>query len=666
MLRSKSSRSAYADLGDKGQKSVFSRTFSASKFCRGDNIGKSVDSHALKSFGRRSIDRNPSKSGRFSEIHTQRALSMQEHMGQLEQELKWAKDRIFVVEEEKKRALNDMEAAKRVANEANMKVNESLSPKKVGELITEIGNLKELLSSSKEELKMKDRDIESLRKEHEKAKQFEVKLREKDSILNKLKEELNRVKASEALAMNQLCSCTQKVEELEDEVHRCKVSEAKMLDSLKSQTKQLEEAKVEAEESKLKIASLNQKVALLDASVQQNEKYFNEPDRKENDYGPAETRSSKPGPNEIGLLRKELRLALKAEEKSKKALDDLASILKEVATESNQAKEKLRVTELDLENVKAEAEQLKQMVRSTEERYEKLLDEAKKEAEMHRNTADRLRLEAEETLLAWNGKEMGFVSCIKRSEEEKAIVQHENNRLRESLKAAEHMTRAAREESYKLRDILKQAINEANAAKAAAGIASDENSQLKDCLVEKDEALHFVTQENERLRISEAAAYENIKEFKRLLSKSSKKFKSQDMLKSPSLIVENHENHDVQKVRKTFSFNLQELNLYNDSVSDKKIEDKDPEKADALKGTIFDSDASPRSEAHVPKPVAHHRRESSVFTDDEETTNSEDLDHLESSNCDDSDSDRNQTKRKTVFRRVGDLIKRKSFQRLVD
>ncbi|KAK4708236.1 hypothetical protein R3W88_029161 [Solanum pinnatisectum] len=86
------------------------------------------------------------------------------------------------------------------------------------------------------------------------------------------------------------------------------------------------------------------------------------------------------------------------------------------------------------------------------------LDKAKKETKLHRNTAERLKLEAEESLLAWNGKETSLIACTNEAEEMGRAT-----KLNESLKSAGQTTKAAREENCRLRDILKQAINEANA-----------------------------------------------------------------------------------------------------------------------------------------------------------------------------------------------------------
>ncbi|KAJ8564992.1 hypothetical protein K7X08_001452 [Anisodus acutangulus] len=73
--------------------------------------------------------------------------------------------------------------------------------------------------------------------------------------------------------------------------------------------------------------------------------------------------------------------------------------------------------------------------------------EVKKETVLYSNTAERLKLEAGESLLAWNGKEMSFIACIKEVEEEKDLTLHEATKLNESLKAAEHMTKAGRQEN---------------------------------------------------------------------------------------------------------------------------------------------------------------------------------------------------------------------------
>ncbi|OIT33205.1 PREDICTED: putative WEB family protein At1g65010, chloroplastic [Nicotiana attenuata] len=660
MLRSKS-RSGANDIGQRSHSSRFSRAISATKLCRGDALGCQIDSNALVSLERKSVDH-------LSENRVNKILLMQEQMGHLEEELKETKEQLNFVEGEKNRAIHELKEMRQVANEANKKLNEGLSPKKAGELIAELKALKELNSKTQEELKIKDKNIESLRMELERVKKYEVKLAEKDAMLGGLREEMNHVKATEVQATEQLSVFKKKVKELEVELEQRKLSESKIYDSFESQTRQFEQAKIELEESKLEMASLREKVESLETSSKKNSGRLNgfsngeiansvkkeleslnyELALAKEDVANAQEREkialskAKNLNDEISLLKNEVKLASEAEEKSRKAMDDLALALKEVATEASEAKEKLSATQLELEQVKEEAGKLKEMVRNTEARYQKLLDEAKKETDLYRNTADRLRLETEESLLAWNGKEMGFITCIKRAEEERTLAQRETERLAESLKAAEDTTKAAKEEKYKLRDILKQAINEANAAKAAAGLARDENSQLKDRLAEKEEALHFLSRENERLRTNTPAAHETVNEFKRLPPSSSTEFRTKEM-------VEEHiEDHNIKK---SFSADLRELKL-------RKVDDS--EKDETLKGSIFDpTSVTPKSEPHTPHSLSHRRRASSpALADDAGKPNTNpDFNH-----SDESDSDKNSSsRRKALFRKVGDLIMRKSF-----
>ncbi|KAL0350099.1 UNVERIFIED_CONTAM: hypothetical protein Sradi_4159100 [Sesamum radiatum] len=448
-------------------------------------------------------------------------MSLQKRMGETEEEQKRAKQKLSVTEVEEDLVLD---------HQADMH--------EEGELKMELENMKKLLSNLRNELKNKDEKIGSLEMEVGKAREVELVLAERDVYLEKLNEELRITREKEQDMMVLLSENKRRIQELEAEAEREKQSESKMVESFEVRSKELEATKIELEKSRAEISSLRNRVESLEELSRKNngevECFSSE------DCGSSEDSSSSKDMeikrlivelqitkenlaqaqecekqallkvtclhDETEALKMELNRALEADEKSTKALEDLAFALKEVSTEANHAKEKMSFTIIELEQVKGEAELLKTMLRNTEESFQKLLNQARQEAELNRNTAERLRIEAEETVMAWNGKEMGFVGCIKRAEEERVITQSENCKLLESLKAAETMARAAREETHKLRDILKQAISEANAAKAAADIAREENYQLKDCLSEKEEELHFLTEENKRLTISEAAA----------------------------------------------------------------------------------------------------------------------------------------------------------------
>lgn len=459
--------------------------------------------------------------------------------------------------------------------------------------------------------------------------------------IGKLEEELKQMKevAHEAQAMDLLSNFKKRVHELEAEVANRQLTESRIFDALASQTREFEQTKIELEESKVEISLLHEEIESLVASSEQNNwrcdgscsgKIALEKElgclRFELGLAKANlakiqererfaSSKAKALSDEMHLVRNELKLATYAEEKSQKALDDLALVLKEVAAEAYEAKEKLSASQLELEQVKDEAGQLKHMVRNAEARYQKLLNEAKKETDLHRETVDRLRLEFDESRLA--EKETRYITCIKKAEEEKKQAQDEAATLAESLKAAERMTRAAKREVYKLKGILKQAINEADAAKTAAGLARDENIQLKNSKAEKEESIRVLTQANERLEINEVAAQENVKELKRLISSSA--LKTEDKEKE-------EEYYEDAQIKKTSSLNIS-VNLKQEQENlEAKIQDEHPEKAKALEDSKFEINESPKSELHIPKQVSHHRRASSfAFSDDGGTPKTKDL-----------------------------------------
>lgn len=552
MIRSKS-RSRSSEIGRKSHKSVLSRTLSASRFCRGDPLISQIDANALKP-----VEQNPSDTPNLSE----------HRIAQMEEELKNVKEQLNVMRNEKDRTLEELRETKMAAREGNTKPTEVPSPM-IGEV-----------------LKMKEKEIKSLKLELKKARGLDIEREAKT-----------------------------KIQELEDELERLKLKERKMYEMVSTQTKKFEGTKVELEESKYEVASLRQAIAKLMAlHRERNSGTFEEAYNHESVDGEQKNTNE-----EIISLKNELKLAIEAEEKSNKAMEDLALALKEVATEANQANEKLGSMADELERAKNEATQLKEMVRTIEDRYEKQLEDANNEIERYKNNVERLVLESEESHLAWNDKEMSFMNCIKKAEEN-------NTRLAESLNQAEKLTKTSKEENLKLRDILKQALNEANVAKEAANLARIENSQLKDTQLEKDEALDRLAQENERLN-------ESVKELKHLLSMPSK---NEKIDKNP--IAEKKENGH-KKSGDFRSTHIGELKISNGHKDEhEEVLHEDPAKAEALRGSIFDNVVSPISEPRMPQ----HKRVPSPY---EDKINSEGMDH----------------KGRALFRKWGDLIKRKNL-----
>ncbi|KAM7274793.1 hypothetical protein ACFE04_016659 [Oxalis oulophora] len=597
-------------------------------------------------------------------------------MGDLKEELSVMQEKLHVVEQEKQRAVDELLEMKKLAEAANTRLNEEMSTQKVADIYTEYDSVKESLKNAQQELSVKEKHIGFLKIQLGKRKELERKLEEKDTSLAKLKEEVSNLKSSEAVTSNLLSDCERRVEILEGELEKEKKSGEKTLDLLSAQTKKLEETKSLLEEAKLEIGCLhvvvekfdNSSGKILGGSNTMPKGGHRMTDEINSEYGIADIMNML---KERDFFKNELKLAMEAEENSQKAMDDLALALKEVATEAKDVKEILLLTKEELEETQIEIKKLKSELHNGEASFKVHLMEARKESDRYKHTAERLRIEADETLLTWTGKEMGFVKCVKKVEEEKSVLLEENNKLHESLVAAESMIKAAKEETKQVRDILKQALNEANVAKEAAGIAQSENSLLKDALAEKDKALNFISHENESLKISEATANENIKELKRLLydkedqKTTTEKDSEPEDKEHQKTTTENHaaekECKDSKKSGKTPSVNLKELKIPNknkDSEDESKFHDCDRgseednnssgDDTDPLRGSIFDVAETP-----VLSETKHKKKPSCTFPDDPEAMNLEELDPMEGTH--------DSRKKKALLRRFGDLIRGRGY-----
>lgn len=497
-------------------------------------------------------------------------------------------------------------------------------------------------SNVNRELKIDDRPNEPSKSETEKMKSME--------------HNVTSLQSSIAETATSLSDTANRVRELKADMERTKETYGAQTNQLEELTALLEKYKQENSELQEKLKESEENAKAMGEEIER----LNSELLEERDNLALALEGEKAGLSraqslldEMGSLKHELRLATEAEEKSKRAMDDLAMALKEVATEATQKKDKLSATEEQLLIVKEEVEKLKSMIVTSEENYKTLLSETKKENDRLKNTAERLRLEAEETLSAWNEKETELVKCIKKAEDEKNTAEEENKRLKESLAGAEAIKDKARDQNQKLRDIMKQALNEANVAKEAASIAKEENSNLKDSLAEKDKALVALAQENECLKINEAAANENIKELKRLVPSSSKK----DPKPAEEKEAKKSDKEQHHKTRR-LSLDLKDLILAVPGMSSrpKDSEDHDLDTDDALTDSIFDL-------VEPPPKAPHHRRTSSANTEDMDQAGV--LEQEEVPHFDDMEIERgSQTKKRILLRRLGDLLRRKSSNNL--
>ncbi|KAL6648669.1 hypothetical protein ACP70R_012893 [Stipagrostis hirtigluma subsp. patula] len=271
------------------------------------------------------------------------------------------------------------------------------------------------------------------------------------------------------------------IETLEAELNASRESEKRMLDSLALQTKQLELTKISLEEARLEMASLKETVQKLEAA-----------------RTPVSTPRSRHD-RDLQRVHGELRVALAAEEKSKKAMEEFVLALKEVNAELHATRQQLVRAQHEAEAARLDADRMHVSARRKDDKLRALSDEVA-----------RLRAEAEESFAAWRGKENGFTACMKSTEEELAEARRENARLLESQ-------RSGRAEIAKLRDILKQAVKDTKVAKEALEEARGENELLRGLVGDKEKAVKSTKQELEGLRISEAAARDSVKELQSML-----------------------------------------------------------------------------------------------------------------------------------------------------
>uniref|UniRef100_A0ACD5UR64 Uncharacterized protein n=1 Tax=Avena sativa TaxID=4498 RepID=A0ACD5UR64_AVESA len=323
------------------------------------------------------------------------------------------------------------------------------------------------------------------------------KQREEKARVARLEEDLAREREEKARAVRELDDLRrndhaekEKVQLLEREVGKAKESERKMLESLIYQTKQLEQTKISLEEAKLEMQ-------------QQSSRCHEAPAAASGTWrGVMEQMSVKDlvfggqADEEVRVLRGELRTAMQGEERSRKALDDLSVALSDVTMEAKQVKRWLAQTQADLEAANAEADRLRAELAAVETRLR----------EQHR-----CRLEAEESAAAWGDKERVLLGCVRAAEEEVNLARQENTKLVESQ-------RVIRDENARLRDILKQAVGEANVVKESLELARVENARLNDVVAEKDGALQSLRQDYECIKVSEAAAQGSLKELNSLLA----------------------------------------------------------------------------------------------------------------------------------------------------
>ncbi|KAK4362780.1 hypothetical protein RND71_018021 [Anisodus tanguticus] len=466
------------------------------------------------------------------------------------------KNKLFENLEREKEALRKGDVEKNMLLE-NLKLANEVLKKDDGEKNKLLENLKleiEVLrkedsqkNKSLEDLKL---EIEALTEELEEAKSYEEKLVEKETQLEQLNVDLEAARMAESYAHNLVEECREKVEELEAQSKEARHLERSASESLESVIKQLEGSNDLLHDAESEIASLKEKVGLLEMSTTRQKGDIEESERRaqiaiseasemakkvesliaeletvkeektqaiEHEKLAAESVQSLL--EEKNKLINELESSREEEEKSKKAMESLASALHEVSSEAREAKERFLSSQAEQEHYETQIEDLKLVVKATNEKYESLLDEAKEKIDDLTTSVEQSKNEHQILKAEWEDKELHLMNCVKKTEEENYSMDKEINRLVNLLNEAEEDA-SFKEEAVQLKNSLKEAECEVNYLKEVLGEAKGESMKLKESLMDKENEVQNILQENEELRSREAESLKKVEELSKSLKEA--------------------------------------------------------------------------------------------------------------------------------------------------
>ncbi|KAI3471313.1 hypothetical protein Pfo_027976 [Paulownia fortunei] len=466
------------------------------------------------------------------------------------QEIQKVKQELAMTCDAKNQALRHADDATKIA-EAHAEKVEALS--------AELVHLKSVLDSRVEmeanennkfvsELKL---EIDYLRQELEKAKTLEEKLAEKEATLEQLNVDLEAAKMAESYARSLVDELHERVEELASHAEQAKRLERSASESLESVMKQLEGSNDSLHDAESEIAAFKEKVGLLEISIGRQKRDLDESERclelakeeasemvkkVESLVSELETVKEEKTQSlnneklaaasvqtlleEKNKLINELGTSRDEEEKTKKALESLASALHEVSSEARDAKEKLLSIQVEHENYETQIEDLKLILKATNEKHESMLDDAKQEIDALTNSIEQSKHDYQNLKAEWEQKELHLMNSMKNSEEENSSMENEINRLVNLLKMSEEEACATREEEDRWKHSFKEAESEVIYLKEVLGEAKAESMRLKEGLMDRENELQNILQENEELRKREVASLKKVEELSKLLEEA--------------------------------------------------------------------------------------------------------------------------------------------------
>ncbi|XP_057970046.1 WEB family protein At5g16730, chloroplastic-like [Malania oleifera] len=473
-------------------------------------------------------------------------------------ELQKLKQELAMTSDAKNRALSHADDATKIAE---------IHAEKVEFLSAELAHLKTLLDSKLEAEASENKkivlelnsEIDSLKRELEKSKGFEEKLVEREASIEQLNVELEAARMAESYARNLVEEWKQRVEELENQVKEANRLERSASESLNSVMKQLEGNNDSLHEAEAEIASLREKVGLLEISLGRQKGDIEESEHR---LDVAKEEALEMGKmvesleSQLEAVKEEKALALSneklaassvqslleeknklinelensrdEEEKSKKAMESLASALHEVSLEAREAKEKLISNQAEHENYETQLGDMKLVLKATNEKYETVLDNSKHEIDLLTDTIEQSKHEFLSSKAEWEQRELHLVNCVNQSQEENSSKEKEMYRLVNLLKEAEAEAHAAKEERAQLKDTLKETESQVIFLKEVIGESKAESMKIKEGLLDKENELQSVMQENEDLRTREAASLKKVEELSKLLEEAMAKKQSEE------------------------------------------------------------------------------------------------------------------------------------------
>ncbi|KAK2658369.1 hypothetical protein Ddye_004902 [Dipteronia dyeriana] len=474
------------------------------------------------------------------------------------QELQRLKQELAMTSDAKNQALSHADDATKIAE---------IHVEKVEILSSELTRLKALLDSKheseaieKKELVLRlEAELDLLKQELEKSKDFEEKLIEREAIVEQLNVELEAAKMAESYARNLVEEWKIRVEELEMQVEEADKLKTSASESLDSVMRQLEGNNDLLHDAESEIATLKEKVGLLEMTIGRQKGELEESvhhlDLAKNETSEM-AKSVESLKSEVEALKEEkvqalnneklaassvqnlleeknklineLEKIMDEEEKSKKAMESLASALHEVSAEAREAKEKLLSSQTENESYEAQIEDLKLVLKATKEKYEAMLDDAKHDIDHLTNDNQQYENEFKKSQAEWEQKELHLVDCVKKSEEEQSSKEKERNRLANLLKETEEDVCASKEEEAQLRDSLKEVEAEVIYLQETLGQAKGESMKLKESLLDKETELQCVIQENENLQAREASSVKKVEELSKLLEEAMTKKQTEE------------------------------------------------------------------------------------------------------------------------------------------